>query len=60
MRVVIQRVSEASVTINNNIKSSIKNGLMVLLESLTKMTKTILNGFVTKSPISGFFRTKMM
>ncbi|MGQ1785559.1 MULTISPECIES: D-aminoacyl-tRNA deacylase [unclassified Saccharicrinis] len=31
MRVVIQRVSEASVNINNNIKSKIKNGLLVLL-----------------------------
>ena len=30
MRVVIQRVSEASVTINGNIKSSIKHGLLVL------------------------------
>ncbi|GAF01787.1 D-aminoacyl-tRNA deacylase [Saccharicrinis fermentans] len=31
MRVVVQRVSEASVTINNNIVSSIQNGLLVLL-----------------------------
>lgn len=31
MRVVIQRVSEASVTINNNVKSKITNGLLVLL-----------------------------
>ena len=31
MKVVIQRVSEASVTINNEIVASIKNGLLVLL-----------------------------
>ena len=31
MRVVIQRVSEASVTISGNIKSGIKAGLMILL-----------------------------
>ena len=31
MRVVIQRVSSASVTIDNKIKSGIKNGLMILL-----------------------------
>jgi D-aminoacyl-tRNA deacylase len=31
MRVVIQRVSEASVRINREVKSSIRNGLMVLL-----------------------------
>jgi D-tyrosyl-tRNA(Tyr) deacylase len=30
MRVVIQRVSRASVTINNIVRSSIKNGLLVL------------------------------
>lgn len=30
MRVVIQRVSRASVTINNSVRSSIKNGLLVL------------------------------
>ncbi len=31
MRTVIQRVTEASVTINNTIKASISNGLLVLL-----------------------------
>lgn len=31
MKVVIQRVSEASVTINNKVKSKIANGLLVLL-----------------------------
>jgi D-tyrosyl-tRNA(Tyr) deacylase len=31
MRVVIQRVSEASVTINNNVKSEISIGLLILL-----------------------------
>lgn len=31
MRVVIQRVSEASVTINGSVKSSIATGLMILL-----------------------------
>ncbi|MCL3780202.1 D-tyrosyl-tRNA(Tyr) deacylase [Prolixibacteraceae bacterium JC049] len=31
MRIVIQRVSEASVTINNQVKSSINQGLMILL-----------------------------
>ena len=31
MKVVIQRVSEASVTINNNVVASINNGLLVLL-----------------------------
>jgi D-tyrosyl-tRNA(Tyr) deacylase len=30
MRLVIQRVSRASVTINNSVRSSIKNGLLVL------------------------------
>ncbi len=36
MRVVIQRVSEASVMINNNMISSIKNGLMVLIGIVNK------------------------
>lgn len=31
MRVVIQRVSSASVTINKNVKSAINNGLLILL-----------------------------
>lgn len=31
MRVVIQRVSEASVTIDGKVKSAIKNGLLILL-----------------------------
>jgi D-aminoacyl-tRNA deacylase len=31
MRAVIQRVSEASVTIHNHVKASIKNGLLVLV-----------------------------
>ncbi|TKG93533.1 D-tyrosyl-tRNA(Tyr) deacylase [Puteibacter caeruleilacunae] len=31
MRVLIQRVSEASVTINNNVKSAIKQGMMILV-----------------------------
>lgn len=31
MRIVIQRVSEASVTINNAVKSQISNGLLILL-----------------------------
>lgn len=31
MRVVLQRVSEASVTIENNVKSSIKSGLLLLV-----------------------------
>jgi D-tyrosyl-tRNA(Tyr) deacylase len=31
MRAVIQRVSHASVTINNKVKSRIKNGLLILL-----------------------------
>ena len=31
MRAVIQRVSYASVTINNEVKSQIKNGLLILL-----------------------------
>ena len=31
MRAVIQRVSRASVTINNEIRSSISNGLLVLV-----------------------------
>ena len=31
MRVVIQRVSSASVTIDNKVKSSIKNGLLIFL-----------------------------
>lgn len=31
MRVVIQRVSSASVTINENVKSAINNGLLILL-----------------------------
>lgn len=31
MRIVIQRVSEASVTINNAVKSQINNGLLILL-----------------------------
>ena len=31
MRAVIQRVSKASVTINNKVKSSIESGLLVLL-----------------------------
>lgn len=31
MRVIIQRVSEASVTIDNKVKSSIENGFLILL-----------------------------
>lgn len=31
MRAVIQRVSKASVTVDNKVKSSIKNGLLILL-----------------------------
>ena len=31
MRVVIQRVTQASVTINNTVKSSIGNGMLILL-----------------------------
>ena len=31
MRAVIQRVTQASVTINNIVKSSIQNGLLVLV-----------------------------
>lgn len=39
MRVVIQRVSEASVTIENKIVSKIKNGLLVLLGIEAEDTK---------------------
>ena len=39
MRVVIQRVKEASVTINENIKSHISNGLLVLLGIVDEDTK---------------------
>ncbi|MDR0824915.1 MAG: D-aminoacyl-tRNA deacylase, partial [Prevotella sp.] len=31
MRVLVQRVSKASVTIENNLKSAIKTGLLILL-----------------------------
>ena len=39
MRVVIQRVSEASVTIEGQIKSAIKNGFLILLGIETEETK---------------------
>ena len=51
MRVIIQRVSKASVTVNNQLKSSIKRGLLVLLgiedadtqEDIDYLTKKIAN-----------------
>ena len=51
MRVIIQRVSEASVCIEENIKSSIEKGLLVLVgfenedneEDLTWLTNKIVN-----------------
>lgn len=39
MKIVIQRVSEASVTIDNNIVASIKTGLLVLLGIIDEDTK---------------------
>ncbi len=51
MKVVIQRVSEAKVSINHNIKSSIKNGLLIFLgvgfeddeEDINWLCKKIIN-----------------
>jgi D-aminoacyl-tRNA deacylase len=48
MRVVIQRVSEASVKIDENVAGEIANGLLILL-GLKKMTeKKTLTGYVVK------------
>ena len=43
MRVVIQRVSEASVTINDVLKSSVQQGLLVLAGFVTDDSEEDLN-----------------
>jgi len=51
MRAIIQRVSQASVTVNNEITGSIKHGLLVLVgiedadtaEDITKLSSKIVN-----------------
>lgn len=56
MRVVIQRVSEASVTINKSLKSKINNGLLILLgieEADTKEDIDWLCGKIVKLRVFG-------
>jgi D-tyrosyl-tRNA(Tyr) deacylase len=48
MKVVIQRVSEASVTINNNVVADIKNGLLVLLGIVNEDTQEDINWLCNK------------
>ncbi|KGL58833.1 D-aminoacyl-tRNA deacylase [Polaribacter sp. Hel1_85] len=48
MKVVIQRVSEASVTINQNKVADIKNGLLVLLGIVNEDTQEDINWLVRK------------
>lgn len=48
MRVIIQRVSEASVTINNLCKSKIENGLLVLLGIETEDNKEDIDWLTNK------------
>lgn len=56
MRIVIQRVSEASVTINKSLKSKINNGLLILLgieEADTKEDIDWLCGKIVKLRVFG-------
>ena len=48
MRIVIQRVSQASVTINKQMKSSIGNGYLILLGIGKEDTKEDINWLVKK------------
>jgi len=48
MKVVIQRVSEASVTINNSVIADIKNGLLVLLGIVNEDTQDDINWLCNK------------
>jgi D-tyrosyl-tRNA(Tyr) deacylase len=48
MKVVIQRVSEASVTINNSVVADIKNGLLVLLGIVNEDTQDDINWLCNK------------
>jgi len=48
MRFVIQRVSEASVTIDNSIYSSIKKGVLVLVGVEKPIQKKMPSGFVKR------------
>ena len=48
MKAVIQRVSKASVTINNEKVANIKNGLLILLGIVKKIRKKILIGYRRK------------
>jgi len=48
MKVVIQRVSEASVTIHSNVVSSIKKGLLVLLGVVNEDTQEDINWLCNK------------
>ena len=48
MRIVIQRVSKASVTINNKRKASINNGLLVLLGIVEDDTLEDINWLINK------------
>ena len=48
MRVVIQRVSEASVTINNSLKSNIHQGLLVFLGIEEEDTKEDIDWLCSK------------
>ncbi len=57
MRAVIQRVSRASVTIQNTVKSRIEKGLLVLLAVEEAMALRISNGSAARSCACEFFRT---
>ena len=54
MRVVIQRVSKASVSIGDRVTASIGRGLMVFVGIKKPIQLKILTGLVTRSFISGF------
>lgn len=50
MRAVVQRVSEASVSIEGNVKGSIGRGFMVLLGSKISTSRPISTTYAKSSP----------
>jgi D-tyrosyl-tRNA(Tyr) deacylase len=58
MRVVIQRVSFASVTINQKVKSKIGNGLLVLVGIEDRDTNEDIEWLTGKLSISGYLTMK--
>ena len=57
MRAVVQRVSEASVSIGGNVKGSIGKGFMVLLGVKISTSRPISTTYAKSSPAFGYLRT---